>query len=338
MLKATDFIKKCKIPAIWTICYIFVTWAILRILFNFEMFSQMDWIRISHAHLRGIGGLTFCLIIISTIPLYIATTSIVIKTQKPLLAIPVPHFISKIMKKFFPSEMTTDEKTPDKDSESNTPSTPTTPPIEQFPAEMRGAFIRARTHPDRINAPICTVCTTTPNVYPDTPSAPQSFNDDVPIPSDFDFDDAQPAPAAPVFQDINFYNDDNNTNTENNDNTQTNTTNFIQSDTDYDPTEIIEHFAKTNRQFDILPNGIILTNDAAIAVHTDSDFWIMDDPIWFASGKTRESPLNDLRNIATERGLRAVFYLGADNIMNAPAKIHEWEQNGIHVVKKLSDL
>ena len=64
----------------------------------------------------------------------------------------------------------------------------------------------------------------------------------------------------------------------------------------------------------------------------------MDDPIWFASGKTRESPLNDLRNIATERGLRAVFYLGADNIMNAPAKIQEWEQNGIHVVKKLSDL
>ena len=143
--------------------------------------------------------------------------------------------------------MTVDEKTSEKDSESESPTITHDVATEQFPAEMRGAFIRARTHPDRINAPICAVCTTTPNVYPDAPSAPQSFNDDVPIPSDFDFDDAQPAPAAPVFQDINFYNDDDNTDQENDDNAQTNTNDFVQSDTDYDPSEIIEYFAKTNR-------------------------------------------------------------------------------------------
>lgn len=327
MSTISDFLKKCKIPFIWTIGYIFVTWAILHILFGFEMFSRADWIRISHAHLRGLGGLTFSLIIATTIPLYIATTTIVIRTQKPLLAIPMPKIIAKIMEKIFTKNQPPQpiEQKTESVAEENKPE-----PAEKYPTEMRAAFMRARMHPNRITAPICNVCSVTPNIYPDAksapdvPVAPDFSSTDLPLPPDFDIDSpTQSSPTAPVFQDINFYDDDEPDDSE------------INTDTEND---VIDYLGKNNSEFDVLPNNIILTDNAAIAVHNDSDFWIMDEPIWFASGKTRESPIDALRATAAEHNVRAVLYLASTNIMNFEKKRAEWTENGIHVITKLEDL
>ena len=321
----TNFIKKCKLPILWTIGYIFITWIILHVLFNFELFSANNWIRVSHAHLRGLGGFTFCLIIFALIPLYIATMSIIIRTQQPLLALPMPKFVAKIMEKIFPKKIDDSKNDSDNTTETNQP---TNQEIDNFPSEMRGAFIRARTRPTRINAPICSVCSVTPNVYPNDNSTPvQPCNtDDMPLPPDFDIDEntfsmSPESHSTPVFQDIDLYNNDSFTN------------NDIPSDN-----PVIEYLRKNNREFSVSDNDIIITDNAAIAVHTDSDFWIMDEPTWFASGKTRESPINTLREIAAKNNIQAILYLGETNIMNFKDKCNEWESAGIHVITKLQDL
>ena len=328
MSKLISFLKKCKLPILWTIGYMFAAWAIFHILFNFEIFNSAHWIRASHAHLRGLGGLTFCLIVATLIPLYIATTSIVIRTQQPLLALPMPKFIAKIMEKIFPMKNKQSDEQSETESE---PLQPTNEEIDSFPSEMRGAFLRARTHPDRIKTPICSVCSITPNVYPNNASPesqPCNIESDIPLPPDFDTDDTFTTTppeqhSAPVFQDINFYDDD------------------LSNDTNSEPENqnpVTEHLKKTNREFNVLDNGFILTNDKIIATHTDSDFWIMDEPVWFASGKTRESPINALREGATQHNVQAILYIGSTNIMNFAEKRAEWESTGIHVITKIEDL
>lgn len=323
MSRIADFFKKCKLPFLWTLGYIFTIWAILHILFNFELFSRPDWIRASQAHLHGFGGFVFCLIVLSGIPLYIATTVIVVRTQKPLLAIPAPKFIVKILEKIFPKQLepVTPETNPELSQTNDTQNTD----MNNIPAEMRGVFMRARLHPNRIQAPICNACSVNPNVYPTQPSATTTTADDMPLPPDFDFDNAPHTPAAPtsapMFQDIDLGFD---TNTD---------------DISYDePNPIIDYLVHTGRKFDITDNDIIITDTAAIAVHNDNDFWIMDEPIWFASGKTRPSPIEHLRTAAAEHNVRAVLYLGATNIMKYDEKITEWEQSGIHIVTQLTDL
>lgn len=351
MSKIMDFIKKCKLPFLWTVCYIFVLWATLHILFNFELFSSTNWIRVSHAHLRGLGGFAFSLIILTAIPLYIATLTIVIRTQKPLLALPVPRFVSKIMEKLFPKQTTLSDSETTEEKIESVCTTPTNEELDSIPAEMRAVFIRAKTRPNRINAPICNVCTINPNVYPtaqcddkspipitqpvtttqntsDTPTMPEMPNEnDLPLPPDFDFGsdfDMTSTPLAPVFRDISFDDDD--------------TAPVPKQTTNDKQNPVTKYLTKTNRKFTTSGNDIIITDNAAIAVHDDPDFWIMDDPVWFASGKTRESPTTELLNLAKEHNISAVLYLGATNIMNFENKRKEWEAAGIHVVTELSDL
>lgn len=324
MSAVIDFFKKAKLPLLWTGGYIFVLWAIMRILFNFEIFSCADWIRVSHAHLRGLGGFVFFLVATTCIPLYIATTAIVIRTGKPLFTVPVPKIITKIVEKLFPKQP--DPET--QETEQKTESTPDTrdTSLDNIPAEMHAIFLRARTRPRKIDAPICSACSITPNVYPNNnvPSEPTMPENDMPLPPDFDFDDTSSGPSmpsTPMFQDIDlgFGDTDDISDTEN-------------------ENPVIDYLVQNERKFDIDDNDIIITDTAAIAVHDDKDFWIMDDPIWFASGKTRESPIEALRAVATEHNVRAVLYLGATNIMNYDKKTAEWEQSGIHIVTDLSDL
>ena len=340
MSKVKDFIKNCKLPILWTICYVFALWATLHILFNFELFSSINWIRVSHAHLRGLGGFAFSLIILAAIPLYIATLTIVIRTQKPLLALPVPRFVSKIMEKLFPKQTTLSEPTEEKNE--SVCAVPTNEELDNIPAEMRAVFIRAKTRPNRINTPICNSCTINPNVYPtaqcdnqtpipvaqpasftpDTPTMPEIPDEtDLPLPPDFDLSSTDFMPNnTPVFRDINF-DDDKDT--------------APKETTPQNP--VTEHLTKTNRKFTI-DGEIIVTDTDAITIHNDSDFWIMDEPVWFASGKTRESPIKTLREIASKNNVRAVLYLGTTNIMNFADKRKEWSARGITVITNLSDL
>lgn len=318
MSKLSDFLKKLKTPFLWTCGYVFLTWALMHILFNFEIFSYSHWHRVANAHLHGLGGFAFCLIIFACIPLYIATTTIVIRTGKPLLALPVPKFISHIMEKLFPKQASQTDEVPETQNESVT--APIDTSMDNIPAEMRAVFLRARTHPNRTATPICSVCSVSPNVYPtNSPTTPTVSHDEMPLPPDFDFDDTQPVPTAPMFQDIDLGFD-------------------TTPDTDDETNPVIDYLSQNGRKFDITDDDIIITDTAAIAVHNDNDFWIMDEPVWFASGKTRPSPITPLRTIAAEHNIRAILYLGATNIMKCDEKIAEWEQSGVHVVKKLTDL
>ena len=326
MSRVNNFFKKCKLPILWTIGYVFVVWAIMHILFHFEIFSKANWIHVSHAYLHGLGGLAFSLIVLATIPLYIATMTIVIRTQKPLLALLAPKFIIKILEKIFPPKPV---EVVEEKNESEIPQL-TNAEIDRFPAEMRPAFIRARSHPNRITTPICSVCSITPNVYPDsnaTPSEPITPDTDLPQPPDFDTDDTFTMPSepqsAPVFQDIDLYGDD--------DSSENDTPETIDN-------PVTEFLKKSNREFNILNNEIILTEKSAIAVHTDSDFWIMDEPTWFASGKTRQSPIKTLLDTAKEHNVQPVLFLGATNIMNLDEKLKTWENDGINVITKPEDL
>ena len=330
----TDFVKKLKMPIIWTIQYLFVLWVIFHILFNFDIFNGTHWIRVSGAHLHGFGGFTFTLLALSAIPLYIATTAIIIRNQKPLITLPVPKFISAIKNKFVtkPTEpIKTTETTEPEQTESINEANVITNELPSSPTEMRGFILRAMSHPNRLSTPICNVCSTTPNVYPsepaETPSAPDN---DMPLPPDFDFEsvaDKSSTFGAPIFQDINLY--DENESVDNTEDTES---------AEHTDNIVTEHLTKTNREFNVLDNGLILTNDMIIAVHTDSEFWIMDEPTWFAAGQTRESPIPELLERAKKHHVEPVLYLGATNIMKFDKKRAEWEKSGIRVLTDITEL
>jgi len=321
MSTITDFIKKCKAPILWTIGYMGILWLIYQYLFNFDIFNIRHWIYVSRIHLRGFGGFAFCMLTFAAIPLYFASTAIVIRNQKPLFTIPTPKFLSKLFTKPAPEP----EKEPEPESMADTP---TNEEIDKFPAEMRAAFMRARARPSRVNTPICSACSVNPNVYP-TDTLDNS-NEELPIPPDFDIPESDTpftttAPsksAAPVFQDINLYEDE--------------PDNTPPAPDVNNP--VTEYLTKTNRKFTVLPNDIIVTDDAVIAVHNDNDFWIMDEPIWFASGKTRTSPIDALCDTAKQNNVTPILYLGATNIMQFNEKCTEWESRGIRIVKDTADL
>ena len=322
----SEFWKKIKTPVIWTIGYTCLLWFILYSLFEFDMFYGRHWVHAYHAHLHGLGGLTFCILVLAAVPLYVASMTFIFRNKKPMFTIPMPKFITTICNKLFPKPKAEPEPEPEKTESAD--QTPTNAEIDHFPAEMRGAFIHARTHPNRINVPICSACSTNPNIYPENtaPAMPTELNNEIPLPPDFG-DDTPVAPqqpsSAPSFQEIKFFDDDDDDNEPNNENIDN---------------SVLEHLTKTNREFNIISGDLILTNDLVIATHNDSDFWIMDEPTWFAAGKTRQSPIDTLLNAAEQHNTKPVLYLGATNIMKFDEKRTEWESKGITVITDLSTL
>lgn len=324
----TEFWKKAKTPIFWTIGYTICLWFILYMLFDFDMFYGRHWVHAYHARLHGLGGLTFCILVLAAVPLYIASMTFIFRNNKPFFTISTPKFISQLFtkQKSEPEPETTQEESETPQQESEIP--------DHFPPEMRGAFIHARTHPNHITTPICNVCTTTPNIYPNTPESaapamPNELNDEIPLPPDFDQDftpniDTPAAPSsAPAFQEIKFFDDEDYDKEPNGENIDD---------------KVLEHLTKTNREFNIIDNDLILTNDLVIATHNDNDFWIMDEPTWFAAGKTRVSPIDTLLSAAEQHNTKPILYLGATNVMNFDAKRNEWEKQGITVITDLSNL
>ena len=96
MKRILDFCQRHKYAIIWTACYAVVMWSILFWLFNFNMFSATQWRILAHAELRGFPGFVFGILILAAVPMYIATTSIVIRTKKPLFKIPLPKFMTPV--------------------------------------------------------------------------------------------------------------------------------------------------------------------------------------------------------------------------------------------------
>ena len=332
MKKILELLQKNKYALIWTVCYIFIVWAILKWMFNFSIFSATQWHILFHAQLRGFPGFVFGILILAAIPMYIATTNIILRTKKPLFRIPLPEFLRPV---------------PDEKKSENAPSEKLDAPVsvqEQkqndtpqkiIPPEMRAAFARARLHigpTPKSNFDISNLAQTTPSSAPNNQQEMQPV-DELPLPTDFDIpeqSDNAPPSFVPVFSDLNFDDQDaaQPPETPNTPSTQ---------NTPDDLKPIVKHLEQNNIKFEI-QNGIILTDRDAIAAHNDPDFWIADDGTWFAAGKQKPSPIDTILAAGAARGVRPVLYLGYTNIMDFEARRAQWSGNGVTVITDISEI
>ena len=334
MTGVINFFKKNKYAVIWTACYVFVMWAILKWMFNFDMTSLAQWKILFHAHLRGFPGFVFGILILAAIPLYIATTSIILRTKKPLFTLSLPKFMQPV------PDDTSATAAPEPVSPEPVDTTPTdTTPQKIIPTELRPAFVRARVHGgaapksafdiSNITAPHNTsnAPATTPELQP---------AGELPLPNNFELVDATPS-FAPVFSDINF---DDDTPTADTANIDTDT-NIAQSappqSVTPDITPVTDYLTSNGIEFKI-ENDVIITPTDAIAAHNDPDFWIADDTTWFAAGRQKPSPADTVLAIATERNIRPVLYLGQTNILDLDARREQWTTAGITVITDLNEL
>ena len=197
MNKFLEFLQKKRYVIIWTVCYVVAMWAILQFMFNFNMFSAAQWNVLMHAQLRGFAGFVFGLLILAAVPLYVATTAIIIRTGKPLIPVKIPKFMT-------PVPIQEDNKKEDVPQ--------TTPQVEEtdkkiVPTELKAAFERARVHVGA--APksvfdIGNVITNRPQAN-ETQSVPElQPSDALPLPNDFDVSVDEVPSFTPVFSDMDF--------------------------------------------------------------------------------------------------------------------------------------
>lgn len=324
MNKIIRILSDYKYAIIWTICYIFAIWVILSFMFHFNIFNAMHWRYIARAGLHGFPGFVLGILILAAIPLYVSTTTLIIRTKQPLFSIPKPSWLKM-------PNLTKNQPTP-----SSQPSAPTQPDPQStapeqprdIPIEIRSTFERAQRNVERIAAQYGT--TTTPTTAPDTTNS--DINDiipeDFPIPTDFDinFDDTTPD-DVPVFTEINF------------DSPSVPTTdNTPQSDTYHANDEKLQKHLTANGTNFTSDENVIITDTRAIVTHSDPDFWVIDTHDWFATGKTRPSPIELVTRIATKHNVQPCIYLESQNILDLEKLIPQWESDGITVYTNIDDI
>ena len=312
MKKFLTFLASKRYFITWTICYVFVLWAILYYLFGFSIFNAAQWNHLLHARLQGFAGFVFGLLILAAGPLYIATGLLIWRTNKPLIEIPLPKII-KPKPEQKPAEPESDTKTdtePDYKSELNA----------DIPLEMVPVFIHAKKYPKNFNI--------TPPKQNDTNI--ESDIAELPIPTDFDIEiddfntdntDDTESPTftdAPVFTSINFDSDD-------------------EKDSEQQNTELTQYLDSKSIEYKTI-DDIIVTDKYAIAVHNDDDFWVTDDESWFASGKSKPSPVLSVKSVAEQHNVQPVLYLATDNIMDIETLIPQWESDGIRIITDTEEL
>ena len=318
-------------------------WAILRILFNFDMFSLRYWNLLLHAQLRGFGGFVFGILILAAIPMYAATATIIVRTKKPLIEIKIPKFIRDLYAPT-PEPETATPETPDEEPVDTTPA-PTPAEEKSIPNEMRASFMRARHIME--TTPSCPETTTgaqtpaniytpvaTPVIAPASSAPAPAAPGDLPLPTDFDIlDDTTNNTISmgnvPVFSDITFGDEPTESPTPA-------TPETAAPENEY-TTDVLKFMSENNRDATTV-GDIVISGNIAIASHTDPEFWIADDTDWFAPGRTRPSPIAELMNVTGEKNLTPVLYLGADNILDIDARIEQWQGMGIRVVRQLSEI
>ena len=311
----------------WTAVYVFVMWAILRGLFNFDMFSVAHLTKLLHLQLHGFAGFVFGILVLAAVPLYVATTVLTVRKEEMPVKIPLPKCFTESAPAPKPAPVvpvvTANE---------------TLPQLRAgVPPEMRETFMRAKKNYgsrqmsvfNRPNAPVKANQT---ELVPEpvTESVAATKVEDVPayggmpIPSDFDIDaSAETSNDVPVFADINF--DDDN----------------VPNDTaaaDNGPTEKICEWLRAAGVDANVSGDLIIANGYAIAVHDDDDFWVPDELDWFAAGKQRPSPIVELKKAASEQNLKPILYLVTNSIMDIDEKSAEWIADGIMVVTDKDDL
>ena len=314
MKKVLDFIKSNIIVAKWTIWYFFVLWLILRFIFHFDPFSAHYWWKFFHASLHGFAGFVFGLLVYTAIPIYIASTAIIYRKKELIITIPFVDKIFAYIKKLFPKEQVAEpvaEPAPEvSEPEKTEPEYP-----DDMPPELRIPYMRAKNNlslTGAVSAYNKQKITTTNSVEKTEPDTI------IPVPTDFDLSDSDTFDESviPTFKDINFDDEPESENLEN-------------STTKYFKSKDIEY--ETYKQF-------VATEKYVIYEHNDQDFWIMDENVWFASGKQIDSPIPELIELGQENGLTPILYLESQNIMDIESVIKQFESAGVHVIKSLDEL
>lgn len=350
MNKILDFCKSNKYALIWTFFYVLVMWAVLLGMFNFNIFSTENWIRLAHAELHGFAGFVFGIMILAAIPLYVATTAIIIRTKAPLFKIPVPKFLAKLYPAPPPPETNETEPPAPDDADA---AAPTAPPLPTgLPAELRDAYIRARQHigiAQKSAFDLSRMSDNTPaatTIQPELqPVAQPEFQSDaaLPLPTDFNFDDDATFATtdAPVFTEINFDAPSSpvvESPIAPNDTLTTPDTNNTAAPASASNIAVEEYLKSHGYEITAIEKDIIITKDFAIATHDDPDFWIADLEDWFAAGKQKSSPAAAVMATAGAHGVRPILYLAQANIMDLDARKAQWESQGITVITDLSQL
>lgn len=323
MKKIFDFLKDNKIIVKWTIWYFFIIWAILKYVFGFDMFSMHYWWKFFHATLHGFPGFVFGSIVYSAIPIYIATTIITYRKKELIIPIPFEGKISAIQSKLFTKKIeseSVEQKPQAEETKTNEVAEPEYP--DDLPPELRIPFMRAKNRMPLNNAvSIYNQTNTAPKTVEQKPEPTNAGeNADIPIPTDFDISgefDNNMNDSIPMFKDINF-----DTPIETEKELENNTTKYL---------------TEKNIDFETY-HDFIATEKFVIYEHNDEDFWIMDGDSWFASGKQKESPINELKELAAQNDLTPVLYLHSQNIMDIDNVIKNFTDNGIRVIKNLEEL
>ena len=312
----------------WTGLYVFIMWAILRGLFNFNMFSMAHLIKLAHIELHGFAGLVFGLLILAAVPLYVATTILTVRNKSMPVRIPVP-------KCFTPPPPPEPEPAP----EPVITEQEVLPELHAgIPLEMRENFMRAKKNYGArqmsvFNRPNGSELKTQPAV-PSTPQPTPIFTENsdtvvtdtssaFPIPTDFDIDSDDAAPDVPVFSDINFDDDD----------TPNTTVENAKSNTP----DLQKHLIDSGIDCEITDN-LIIAGDFAIAVHDDDDFWVADDSDWFAAGRQKPSPIMELINARDNDKKTPIFLIEQTNIMDFELNEKKWRDDGIIITTNRAEL
>lgn len=322
----------------WTACYGLVMWAILRGLFNFNMFSLAHWAKISRVELHGFPGFVFGILMLAAVPLYIATTVLTFRKEMPV-KIPLPKCFEPVPK---PVPEPVKPVVTEQDTLEELPT--------GVPAEMREIFMRAHKNrgvhqmsvfnrPSKFeDSPVASTVKNTPQAMPVVAMAPTEqpttgpeiiepvTESAFPIPNDFDTPPARSDIDVPVFSDIKFDDDEDDDEEETNDNK-----NVVEY------AKVQEIISGAGHKTEIVGN-LIVVNNLAIAVHDDDDFWVADEIDWFAAGRQKPSPIVELTHIAKEKGLKPIIYLGQSNIMDLDKVSEQWRASGIEIVTNTDDL
>ena len=281
--------------------------------------------RLTRVELHGFPGLVFGLMILSAVPLYIATTILTVRNKSMPIKIPLPNCLTPVPEK-------KEEMAPQPIVVEQEPLPELRPDV---PIEMRESFMRAQKNygarqmsvfnkpmtMDAVGVSRAPVRTPEPVTVP---SNIEVADNGFPIPTDFDaVDDDVAKYGVPVFSDINFDNENNKDDSE--------TVSPIDS--------LVEFLSGAGCAPNKTDDDLINVGNCIIATHDDDDFWVADDVDWFAAGRQKPSPIVALKNACAENtDLHPILYLGQYSIMDFDDVSEKWQADGITVVTSRDEL